>query len=175
MFAITWHPFCLDPSPPKTAVPVIDKLVQKFGIDELERKKEQMRKMGQGEGINFTFGNKIGSTRDAHRLLELGKLEGRQNEVADELFKSYFEEDGDITSHDMLVAAGVESWTGRVPEPQSGSRAETAAMLSTMKSNSQVGRASTVSRSFTINGEFHVDGAQDVETFLTEFVRAKEA
>ncbi len=171
---MTWHPFYLDPNAPKTAVPTLQRLAEKFGADQVPRMMERMTRMGASDGIAFSFGNKTGHTRDAHRLLALAKRKGVQSEVADALFHSYFEADGDITSHDTLVAAAEKG--GLASD-------ETRKWLDGDEGGDEVDREVSVAYragihgvpKFTINNKFQVDGAQDVETFLDGLVKAKEA
>lgn len=72
---------------------------------------ERLTALGKDAGINFSFGGKTGNTRDSHRLVELGKAKGAdvQTRVVEELFQSYFEEEGDITSNEVLRQAGVRA------------------------------------------------------------------
>lgn len=135
----------------------------------------RMRSMGEPEGINFTFGGKVGNTRDAHRLLELARTKGPavQDGAVMALFRSYFEQGGDITDVKMLVDAGVGAGM---------ERAEVERWMAEGLGGDEVDRE--VERayaqgihgvpSFEINGRWHVEGAQDVEAFLEEFTRAKE-
>ena len=67
---------------------------------------------GRTVDIPFAF-DKISvqpNTMDAHRLLNYAAREGRQDEVAEALFKAYFIEGADLTNHDTL--AGVASSAG---------------------------------------------------------------
>lgn len=106
-------------------------MVQRFGPERLAAMQQRLTLMGREEGINFGFGGKIGNTRDSHRLIQLGKTKGNdvENRVVLELFKSYFEEDGDITSHDTLIAAA---------EKAGLDRAETKDWLETGKGGKEV-------------------------------------
>lgn len=91
----------------------------KFGPG-LEMMLNRLRMLGEVEGINFTFTGRYGNTRDSHRLIQLGKKKGNEilNRVVAELFKSYFEGDGDITSHATLIAAAEKAGmeTGEVKD-----------------------------------------------------------
>ena len=175
-FTVSWSPFYLDPSLPKHGVPVQQRMAERFGADRVEFMQNRLRMMGQPDGINFTFSGKIGNTRDAHRLIQLGKTKGieTQNRVVTELFRGYFEESGDITSHDLLTSAGEKA--GLDP-------AEIKKWLAEGKGGQEVDREVDLAYragiqgvpNFTINDKFTVDGAQDVQVFLEEFVKAKDA
>jgi predicted DsbA family dithiol-disulfide isomerase len=60
---------------------------------------------GQTVNIPFAFGNisMQPNTLDAHRLLILGEREGRQDELAEVLFKAYFIDGENLTDADVLA------------------------------------------------------------------------
>ncbi len=165
IFNITWHPFYLDPTMPKSGTPIAEKLAQRFGADQVARKQEQLERIGQCDGINFCTNNKIGNTRDEHRLLELARRKGVQHSVADALFRVYFEENGDITSHDTLLTAAENGGLAAV---------EAREYLSSDAGGDEVDReVEKANRAgihgvpkFTFNEKFELDGAQEVQDFL---------
>ncbi len=175
-FKITWHPFYLNPSLPKVGIDAKVHLARKFGADRLAMIQSRLKSLGEAEGINFTLNGKLGNTRDAHRLVQLAKTKSNEleNKVISELFKSYFEEDGDVTSHDMLIAAGERAGLERseikkwLDEGKGGDEVDHEVEEAYKKGIHGV-------PNFTINDRYDVSGAQDVETFLAEFVRAKES
>lgn len=170
-------PFYLDPTLPRgKSMPVQERMAQKFGSDRLGAMTERMRLMGQSEGICFTFQGKIGNTRDAHRLSQLAKTKGSdvQSKLMAALMQSYFEESGDVTSHHTLLTAA---------EKAGLDRAEAKAWLEEDKGGDEVDKAVEWAYAkgiqgvphFIINDRYEIGGAQDVEAFLGEFVRAKSA
>ncbi|KAI0554820.1 DSBA-like thioredoxin domain-containing protein [Xylaria curta] len=175
-FTITWAPFYLDPTSPTVGVPVKERLAERFGPERLEIIHQRLTAIGQAEGINFAFAGRVGNTRDSHRLIQLGKTKGNdiENRVVTELFKSYFESDGDITSHATLIAAGEKAGlvTSEIKE-----------WLETGKGGTEVDRevqeayADGVSGvpNITIQGTHNVGGAQEAEVFLAAFTKIKEA
>lgn len=137
---------------------------------------ERLRTVGGQEGIAFSFAGRIGRTRDSHRLIELAGRKGGtdvQNSVVLELFRSYFEGEGDITGLDTLVEAGVKG--GLDPAVRD--------WLESDMGGKEVDKEVEEAREkgirgvpyFTINGEFEVDGAQDPQSFMEAFVNVKEA
>lgn len=173
----TGKPFYLDPTLPRgKSMPVQERMAQKFGADKLDVMTERMRMMGQSEGICFSFQGKIGNTRDAHRLSQLAKTKGAdvQSKLMAALMHSYFEESGDVTSHDTLLDAA---------EKAGLDRAEAKTWLDEGKGGDEVDRAVEWAYAkgiqgvphFIINDRYEIGGAQDVEAFLGEFVRAKSA
>lgn len=137
---------------------------------------ERLTAVGKDAGINFSFGGKTGNTRDSHRLVELGKRKGGpdvQTRVVEELFKSYFEEEGDITSHDVLREAGVkagldeaevEDWLGG---DKGGDEVDNEV------SEAQIRRVSGVPN-FVLQERYEIGGAQDADAFVKVFERVKE-
>ncbi|KAK8054897.1 DSBA-like thioredoxin domain-containing protein [Apiospora rasikravindrae] len=175
-FTLTWKPFYLDPTSPAKGMPIQERMAQKFGGPErAAQMQRQLAHAGRLDGVEFTGRGLVGNTRDSHRVVELGRSKGHavQNAVILELFKSYFSEGGDITSHDMLVAAAEKAGI----EP-----AETRAWLKEGKGGEEVDAmvqeayAKNVSGvpHITIQGKYEISGAQDPEIFLKAIRAAKE-
>lgn len=150
-------------------------MVQRFGPQRLAALQQRLKSMGREEGINFGFSGKVGNTRDSHRLIQFGKTKGEEveNRVVLELFKSYFEGDGDITSHDTLIEAAVKAGLDK---------AEVKDWLDTDKGGNEVDKEVQEAYAkdihgvphFTIQGKYEVDGAQDTQAFLEAFANVKE-
>ncbi|KAI1773247.1 DSBA oxidoreductase [Hypoxylon cercidicola] len=174
-FTINWAPFYLDPTSPKVGVPINERMVQRFGPQRLAALQQRLTSMGSEEGINFGFNGKVGNTRDSHRLIQLGKTKGEEveNRVVLELFKTYFEGDGDITSHDTLIEAAAKAGLDK---------AEVKDWLDTDKGGKEVDQEVQEAYAkdihgvphFTIQGKYDIDGAQDTQAFLEAFANAKE-
>jgi len=136
----------------------------------------RLQSMGAAEGINFTGEGKVGNTRDAHRLVQLAKMESpdMENRVISELFKSYFEEGGDITSLDMLATvgekAGLDASEARnwLAEGKGGEEVDHEVEDAYRRGISGV-------PNFTINDRYELSGAQEPEIFLAAFMRAKQS
>ncbi|KAK4237569.1 DSBA-like thioredoxin domain-containing protein [Achaetomium macrosporum] len=175
-FFISWHPFYLDPTLPKVGIDRNEHLRKKFGPERMALATAHLKILGEAEGIKFSFGGKIGNTRDAHRLVQLAKTKSNEmeNRLISTMFKSHFEEDADITSQDTLVAIG---------EKAGLDRAEVKNWLDEGKGGQEVDREVEEAYSdgihgvprFIVNNRYDVEGAQDVQTFLDIFVRVKEA
>ncbi|RMZ89772.1 hypothetical protein DV736_g2981, partial [Chaetothyriales sp. CBS 134916] len=175
VFTVSWLPYYLDPTSPAKGIPILDRFNQRFGPDKAAAMQERLRTIGKQEGIEFRFTSKIGRTRDSHRLIELAgrKGPGVQNAVVLELFRTYFEGEGDITGHDTLEEAGVKGGLDR---------AEVRDWLQTDKGgevvDKEVGQAQEKGihgvPNFTIQGKYMVEGAQDPQDFFEVFARVKE-
>jgi predicted DsbA family dithiol-disulfide isomerase len=64
----------------------------------------RVNQVGLSVGIHFKSGSKIGSTREAHRLIHLSLIKSPevQNTLVNKLFEAYHEQEKDISSHDVL-------------------------------------------------------------------------
>lgn len=173
-FSTTWYPFYLNPEARKS----VDKQAayeSKFGKERVAMMQQQLLQIGKAEGINFKYGGKTGNTRDSHRLVQLGKTKGAQvqTRVIEELFAAYFENEKDITSHEVLIDAGVKAGLDKT---------EVEDWLNSEKGGPQVdsevqdARRQGVSGvpNFTINGKFEVSGAQEPAAFVQLFERLKK-
>ena len=102
------QPFELNPNMPAEGQEISTYLMEKYGLTraQYEHNTEAMRV--RGERVGFTFGigmrKRIYNTFDAHRLLHWAGLEGRQQALKHELFKAYFTDGEDPSSHRVLVS-----------------------------------------------------------------------
>lgn len=173
-FTVTWHPFYLDPTLPKHGTPAEIHLANKFGAERAKMMNGRLQQMGAAEGLAFKARGPIGNTRDAHRLLQLAKQKGAevQNKVVAELFQSHMEEGKDITSHEMLADAAAKAGIDKD---------EAKNWLAEGKGGDDVDREVQEAYAmgvqgvpnFTVNGKYVLEGAQDPETFVQTFLRAK--
>jgi Predicted dithiol-disulfide isomerase involved in polyketide biosynthesis len=131
---------------------------------------ERVRAIGADVGIDFKLAGKTGRTRDAHRLIQLGKTKSpqMQTRVVEELFAAYWEGEADITSHEDLAQAGVKAGLDE---------AEVKEWLASDKGGKEV---DAEARAAHINGvpnyrvgKYMVGGAQDPGTFLKIFNKIK--
>ena len=174
-FSTSWLPFYLNPASPKVGVDKLQYYQSKFGDEKAAMIIDRLKGVGKEVGISFSFGGKTGNTRDSHRLIQLGKTKGpdMQTRVVEELFKSYFENEGDITSHEMLQAAGVNAGLDALDVKE---------WLNSDKGGPQVDREVRESQmrgvsgvpNFVMQGKYEIGGAQDAESFVKVFERIKE-
>ena len=105
------------------------------------------------------------NTLEAHRLLHYAEQHGRQDEVAEELFKAYFIEGANLADPETLVA---------VAERAGLDRAKVAAYLASDTDRDVVQQGDAEARSagvggvpfFIFNRRVGVSGAQESETLL---------
>lgn len=173
-FSTTWYPFYLNPDAPKS----IDKqefYMSKFGPERTKMMFERLGDLGKSEGINFAFGGKTGNTRDSHRLVQLGKTKSpeQQTRVIEELFALYFEKEGDITSQDVLIDAGVKAGLER-GEVESWLKAGKGGPEVDKEVQDAYEQGISGVPNFTINDRFEVGGAQEPAAFVQLFERLKK-
>jgi predicted DsbA family dithiol-disulfide isomerase len=104
--SVRWHPFQLNPQLPASGVPRKQYLEEKFGGPA--RAKEIYARVlaaGSRAGIEFDFDaiQVQPNTIDAHRLLHFASERGRQDEVAEAIFRRYFLEGADLTRAETLA------------------------------------------------------------------------
>lgn len=173
-FSTTWLPFYLNPGAPKTGIDKAAYYKEKFGEERTAMIFERLAQVGKDAGIDFKFGGKTGSTRDSHRLIQLGKSKSPaiQTRVVEELFAAYFENESDITSHEVLtnaaVRAGLEETEVRdwLKSGKGGRAVDEEVVQAKMNQISGV-------PNFTVQGKYEVGGAQDPGVFLRLFEKIK--
>lgn len=168
-FATTWKPFYLNPS----AGASLDKQTvyeTKFGAERTKAMQNMLSKIGAENGIAFKYGGRTGNTRDSHRLLQLGKVKGAemQTRVVEELFRAYFEEEKDITSHAVLLDAGVKAGLGKEEVQGLLKSNEMGEVVDREVKEAQMRFISGVPH-FVINNKYEVGGAQEADTFVEIF------
>lgn len=147
----------------------------KFGEQRTAMIFERLAAVGKDVGIHFSFGGRTGNTRDSHRLIQLGKSKSpeMQTKVVEALFKAYFEDEKDITSHEVLRESGIIAGL----EEQ-----EVKEWLDSDKGGPEVDREVREAQrkdisgvpNFTLQGKYEIGGAQDPEAFVKIFERIKE-
>lgn len=139
----------------------------------------RLRAVGEPEGINFSFGGNTGSTKDSHRLLyQVGQQYGgeKQTLVAKALFKSYFENEENVTDKKVLLRAALDSGAGL-------SEKEVKGWLDSDVGRAEVDKEADEAREnwiqgvphFLIQGQYAVEGAEDPAQFLKVFSTIKNA
>lgn len=124
--------------------------------------------VGAAEGIKFKFGGNIGNTINSHRLVEYAKSAGKQDQIINQLFKYFFEEEKDITDLNILADAGADIGLDRTA---------VLAYLQSNKGRNEVNelieRAYQLNISgvpyFIVDNKYAVSGAQNPEYFLAIF------
>jgi predicted DsbA family dithiol-disulfide isomerase len=111
-----------------------------------------------------------GNTRDAHRLLQLARAQGRQAEMAERLYRAYFTDQASIFDHPSLAGLAADAGLHRD---------EALAVLAGDEYSRAVEADEEVARSFGISGvpffvidrRYGVSGAQPAETIAAVLER----
>ena len=110
---VVYRSFELDPSAPQEAdMPTVQRLAAKYGmtVSGAEQAQRQMEQRAAGDGLTFRMdGLRSGNTRDAHRLLQLAKVSGRQAQLMERLHSAYFTEQDSIFDHAALTRLASEA------------------------------------------------------------------
>ena len=156
-------------------MPRADYVARKFGARS-PGVYSRVAAVGNQVGISFAFDNiKVQpNTLNAHRLLCYAERAGRQDVLAEELFRAYFIEGANLTDQnalaDIAARAGLD-------------RAAVAAYLASDEDRERVAQADMEARTTGINGvpffifnrKVDVSGAQDAEVLLEAMEQAAEA
>ena len=112
--AVRWLPFQLNPDLPTAGMPRQEYLERKFGPGHAHSY-ARVTDVGREVGINFAFDHirVQPNTLDGHRLMLYGARQGREDQVAEQLFRAYFLEGANLT--DNLVLASVGERAGLEP------------------------------------------------------------
>ena len=108
-FTQSWRPYQLNPDMPAEGVPREAYRARKFGNIERSRQLDsQVADVGRTAGLEFRFERMVRTpnTIEAHRLLRLAEPSGLQDELAEALFRAYFQDGLDIGDRDVVGGLG---------------------------------------------------------------------
>jgi predicted DsbA family dithiol-disulfide isomerase len=110
---IHFQPFELNPQMGPEGQDIAEHLIEKYGItpEQVEQNREAIRARGAALGFTFSMDkrSRIYNTFDAHRLLHWAHEEGRQLALKHALFRAYFTDGEDPSSHEVLVRLAGEA------------------------------------------------------------------
>ena len=104
-FAITWHPFRLNPQMPREGMDRIDYLKAKLG-PRAEEASRAVAERAAALGLTLNPSPREPDTTDAHRLLHWAGLEGAQSRVMSGLLRAHWQEARDIGDPAELARIG---------------------------------------------------------------------
>ncbi|HUD35766.1 MAG TPA: DsbA family oxidoreductase [Streptosporangiaceae bacterium] len=172
---VTYRSFELDPDAPKgVTTPTIELLGSKYGMsaERVDAMQRQMEERAEADGLTFRMaGLRSGNTRDAHRLLQLAKARGRQEDLAERLHRAYFTEQSSIFDHAALT---------RLAEQAGLDADEAAKVLASEEYEAEVDTDEAMAHSlgvtgvpfFVIDRRYGVSGAQPAEVITEVLDRA---
>jgi predicted DsbA family dithiol-disulfide isomerase len=169
---VRWLPFQLNPDLPEEGIPRKEYLEGKFGSGH-SHSYARVASVGREVDIEFAF-DRITvqpNTLQAHRLMSYGATQGREDAVAEQLFRAYFLEGANLTDQAALA---------RVGERAGLERAALAAYLASEAGRADVLRADREARQagihgvpcFLVNRRTAVSGAQAPDTLLQALLEA---
>jgi predicted DsbA family dithiol-disulfide isomerase len=172
---VRWLPFQLNPDLPEEGIPREEYVARKFGA----RGKgvyDRVTMAGRQLGIPFAYEKmKVQpNTLNAHRLMHFAERAGKQDELAEELFRAHFVEGANLTDKDTLAD---------IAERAGLARKSVAAYLAGDDDRAVIQKADAEARSAGIGGvpffifdrKIGVSGAQDPEALLEAMEQAIEA
>jgi predicted DsbA family dithiol-disulfide isomerase len=108
---IRWRPFMLDPGIPAEGADRQEYMLRKFGAARLKTLHDPLIAAGKQFGVPYDFDaiTRTPNTLDAHRLIRWSHTAGRQNQVVERLFMSFWSEGQDIGDREILVACAADA------------------------------------------------------------------
>lgn len=109
---VNWRPFFLDPTIPAEGMGRRAYLENKFGAERLKTIHDPLIAAGKEDGVPYAFDKitRTPNTMDAHRLIRWSHDGGKQHEVTERLFMSYF--NGGLDIGDRAVLAKIAADAG---------------------------------------------------------------
>ena len=174
---VSWHPFQLNPAMPKEGISRREYRIAKFGSWERSMQLDaNIVAVGKQEGILFHFDRmeRTPNTSDAHRLIWLSNIDGKQDAVVEALFRAYFTDGRDISNPNALIDVVVEAGMDR---------AKAEAVINGNEGMNALKEAGELTREyhvegvpfFVVNGKITLSGAQSPEVFVAAFERARDS
>ena len=164
--AVRWLPFQLNPDLPEQGISRKEHIERKFGPGG-SRNYSRLIGIGKEVGIDFAFDaiTVQPNTLNAHRLMLYGAKHGREDEVAESLFRAYFQEGANLTDKAALAVIG---------ERAGLDRAALETYLASDEDRDAVLRADIEARQAGVNGvpffifnrRSAISGAHEPETLL---------
>lgn len=166
-FDIRWTPFQLNPEMPPGGMDRTAYLEQKFGGPDGARQvygRIESIALDAGLDIDFSRISRTPNTLDTHRLLRWAGIEGRQPQVANQLFHRYFKLGQDISDPAVLIEVAE---TAGLDAPAIAQLLTGDADLAAVQAEDTKAREMGVTGvpTFLIGGKYVVTGAQETETW----------
>lgn len=170
-FEIEYFPFELNPHIPANGVNQREHLTEKFGgEDRFEAITSRTASVAAQEGLSFNFDAQtvIPNTRNAHRLIQLAKEDGKQLQLVEAFFKAYFTDGIDLSKKENLIS---------ISEQAGLDRAKVELFLKSSTGTTEVEMAELEIQKlgisgvpfYILNNKYGISGAQAPETFIEAF------
>ena len=166
---VTWRSFELDPdAPARSEHDMYGMLVAKYGgtREDAKARVDGVVQRAKTVGLDYQMDQAvIGSSFDAHRLLQLAKTKGLGDAMKERLFKAYFTEGAHLADTPTLIRLGSEVGLDGAEVAQMLS---TSAFTDAVRNDEQDARRVGVRGVpfFVVDGKYSVSGAQPSDVFL---------
>lgn len=170
-FEVEYHPFELNPQMPVGGTDQKAYLISKFGSEERYKQLTgNVTAVAAGEGLHFDYSRQTISpnTREAHRIIQFARQEGKQQETKEAFMKAYFEQGVDLSKKENLVMVAVDAGLSKDKVEQLLSTDEGLAEIELAERELQKLGISGVPF-YILNNKYGVSGAQSSETFIQAF------
>jgi predicted DsbA family dithiol-disulfide isomerase len=170
-FELEYHPFELNPGMPVEGTDQKKYLTNKFGgEDRYKQITDRVTSVATEEGLRFDFKKQKVSpnTREAHRIIQFAKQEGKQPEVKEAFMKAYFEEGIDLSKKENLIDVAVQAGVLKEKVEKLLSTDEGLAEVALAESELQKLGITGVPF-YIINNQYGISGAQPSESFVQAF------
>jgi predicted DsbA family dithiol-disulfide isomerase len=109
---VTWRAFQLDPAAPaERPGTAAQHIARKYGMSEEDARarQAQIAALAAADGLELDFDRlRTGNTFDAHRVVRLAAEHGRQDELLERLFHTYFADGALVSDHATLRALAAD-------------------------------------------------------------------
>lgn len=170
-FEVEYHPFELNPQMPAEGTNQKAYLISKFGGEaRYNQLIGNVTKVAADEGLNFDYDKQTISpnTREAHRIIQFAKQEGKQLEAKEAFMKAYFEEGVDLSRKENLLSVAVKAGLTKETIEKLLSSDEGLAEIEAAEHELQKLGISGVPF-YIINNKYGISGAQPSESFIEAF------
>ena len=109
---VVYHSFELDPSSPRgVSESNLSMLSKKFGKSRAEAlaMDDHVGSLARAEGLGFDSGRPVGNTFDIHRVLQLGRDRGIQQELLSAINEAYFAQARDVFDQAVLTEVAADA------------------------------------------------------------------
>ncbi len=168
-----WLPFQLNPDLPASGISRADYIMRKFGERDSSRYK-RVALVGKSIGLDMAFDNiKVQpNTVKVHRLMHRAGELGKQDELAEALFRAYFVEGANLTDSAVLADYAAQAGLDR---DQMKAYLDSDADADLVRNADQEARQVGIEGVpfFIINRTIGISGAQDPEVLLQAMEQAR--
>jgi len=164
-FDISWSPYTLDPNLPVEGINKFEYWLSKGSKEALYASFPPTTAAGNSVGIAFKYGGDVANTLRSHQLSEYARKKGKQNEVMNELFADYHENEKNIGSIEVLAAAAGRAG---LDEEEVKHVLKDNTEKSTVEKEAREVRAKYGANGvpfFVIDEQYGISGARDASTF----------